>query len=511
MTLTPAWLRADRTSLRLDFAQVPRAYRDTAKLLFYALLTEDTPPGEEPITISSVRTYFTCVRHFLLWAQGSGRALAQLTGDDLDGYHGELTSQRLSVSGVYRHRRAVRMLWAYRSRMTDHLGQDPLRRPLWQAWARAHPRRYDENLTDRIPAHVMGPLLSWALRWVDDLADDVLAARAERDDIDARPPAHPDPVMALQSVLDGFRQRGQPLPTASAHVAPGRHGDEAVPNFSYLARLAGHPRCRFDKVRPRRLIEEAASDLGVDTDSPLRYRVQAQIDGQPWLEHISYYDVGQFERLLQVSCWIVIAYLSGMRDSEIKHLQRGCVSTQRDAGGRIYRHRLNGLAFKGESVHGTAATWIVTAPVARAVAVLEHLQPADEPYLFAHPRKSANHHRRQHVAERVRTSATTIKDNGTPRTSGCGRPRPRRVAWSPRARQRPHTWTHRSADPLGLRGSHCILRQHVHGISGPDHDPRGLALMTASVSTMSLIGDLVFPKPVPWTRVEPRPSVTPRT
>ncbi|PWG15369.1 hypothetical protein DF268_00725 [Streptomyces sp. V2] len=71
-TLTPTWLRADRTSLRLDFAQVPQAYRDTAKLLFYALLTEDTPPGEEPITISSVRTYFTCVRHLLLWAQGAG-------------------------------------------------------------------------------------------------------------------------------------------------------------------------------------------------------------------------------------------------------------------------------------------------------------------------------------------------------------------------------------------------------------------------------------------------------
>ncbi|WP_089107753.1 hypothetical protein [Streptomyces hyaluromycini] len=98
-----------------------------------------------------------------------------------------------------------------------------------------------------------------------------------------------------------------------------------------------------------------------------------------------------------------------MRDSEIKHLRRSCVSTQRDADGRIYRHRLHGLAFKGEGVHGAAATWIVTAPVARAVAVLERCQPADEPYLFAHPLKSANH-QRHHIAGRVRTSATTIKD-----------------------------------------------------------------------------------------------------
>lgn len=155
---------------------------------------------------------------------GPPAPLAQLTGEDLDAYHGELTRLRLSISGVLRHRRAVRLLWAYRSRLTDHLGQDPLRRPLWQAWARAHPRRYDENLTDRIPEHVMGPLLTWALRWVDDLADDVLAARAERDGIDARPPAHPDPLAALQAVLDDFRRRGQPLPTASARLATGWRG-----------------------------------------------------------------------------------------------------------------------------------------------------------------------------------------------------------------------------------------------------------------------------------------------
>ncbi|MFJ8111639.1 hypothetical protein [Streptomyces sp. NPDC096132] len=407
--LTPAWLRADRKPHRLDFTLVPPAHRETAKLLFYALLTEDTPPGEEPITISSIRAYFTCVRHVLVWAQGRQLALAELTGEDLDAYHSEVTGLRMSLSGVYRQRRAVRLLWAYRSRLADRLGQDPLRRPLWQAWARANPRRYDENLTDRIPEHLTGPLLVWALRWVDDLADDVLAARAERDAIDARPPLHPDPLAALRSVLDDFRRRGQPLPTAPDRPAAARHGTGVSPNFGYLARLAGYPQYRFSKASERRLIEEAARALGVGSDSPLHHRVQGQIDGRRWLKQISYYDVGQFERLLQVSCWIVIAYLSGLRDSEIKHLQRGCVSAQRDTGGRIYRYQLRGLAFKGEGVHGAAATWIVTAPVARAVAVLERCQPADEPYLFAHPRKSANH-QSHHVAGHVRTSGTTIRD-----------------------------------------------------------------------------------------------------
>ncbi|MEU5046301.1 hypothetical protein [Streptomyces griseorubiginosus] len=404
--LTPAWLRADRKPHRLDFALVPPAHRETAKLLFYALLIEDTPPGEEPITISSIRSYFTCVRHVLVWVQGRGLSLAQLTGEDLDAYHREVTGLRMSLSGVYRQRRAVRLLWAYRSRLADRLVQDPLRRPLWQAWARANPRRYDENLTGRIPEHIMGPLLVWALRWVDDLADDVLAARTERDGIDARPPLHPVPLVALRSVLDDFRRRGQPLPTAPDRLAAARHGTGVCPNFGYLARLAGHPQYRFGKASERRLIEEAARDLGVGSDSPLHHRVQGQIDGRRWLEQISYYDVGQFERLLQVSCWIVIAYLSGLRDSEIKHLRRGCVSAQRDTGGRIYRYRLHGLAFKGEGVHGAAATWIVTAPVARAVAVLERCQPADEPLPVrappqigqppAPPRCRARAHQRHH-------------------------------------------------------------------------------------------------------------------
>ena len=45
-TLTPAWLRADRKPHQLDFTQVPHAHRDTAKLLFYALLIQDTRPAK---------------------------------------------------------------------------------------------------------------------------------------------------------------------------------------------------------------------------------------------------------------------------------------------------------------------------------------------------------------------------------------------------------------------------------------------------------------------------------
>ncbi|WP_327277699.1 hypothetical protein OG609_43015 [Streptomyces sp. NBC_01224] len=223
--LTPAWLRVDHMPLNLDFILVPPSLRDTAKRLFYALLTQNTPPGELPILISSIRTYYGCVRRFLLWANRHGRTQAQITGEDLDDYHRHVVGLRLSVGATKGHRRAVRMLWAYRTRLPDRLAQDPLRRTVWQAWVRAHSQRTGKNLTDRIPEQVLGPLLTWALRWVDDFADDVLAARAENDTIDARPPAGPDPVVALHAFLDDYRRRGQRVARGTA--APGHRAPPA--------------------------------------------------------------------------------------------------------------------------------------------------------------------------------------------------------------------------------------------------------------------------------------------
>ncbi|MDH6626073.1 hypothetical protein M2271_003890 [Streptomyces sp. LBL] len=138
---------------------------------------------------------------------------------------------------------------------------------------------------------------------------------AERDAIDARPPAGPDLPTALAELLDDFRRRRHPLPAAPTRLASARRG-EPFPSTSYLARLLGYPVHRLDEARPRQMIAEAVGDVGVDTDCPLAHAPQGRLEGRPWLERISYYDVARMERLLLVSCWIVIAYLFGMRDSE---------------------------------------------------------------------------------------------------------------------------------------------------------------------------------------------------
>jgi hypothetical protein len=61
---------------------------------------------------------------------------------------------------------------------TDRLSLDPQRLQSWQIDNCQPPRRI-ENATERIPEEVISPLLVWALRWVNDFSDDIIAARDE--------------------------------------------------------------------------------------------------------------------------------------------------------------------------------------------------------------------------------------------------------------------------------------------------------------------------------------------
>ncbi|MFK0258662.1 hypothetical protein [Streptomyces sp. NPDC090445] len=95
-----------------------------------------------------------------------------------------------------------------------------------------------------------------------------------------------------------------------------------------------------------------------------------------------------------------------MRDSEIKHLRPGSTRTLLDGSGRPYRWTITSLAFKGEhDPSGTPATWIIGAPAARAVTVLERLQPPSTDLLF---RCLTHRHRLKPGAMTLRSSNELI-------------------------------------------------------------------------------------------------------
>ena len=406
--LNPAVHKLHTRSQTLDFTTVPACVRHVSKELFYALLTAEVD-GQEVLHVETIRKHFSSVKLFLNWQHDSGyHGLRALTDRDLEKY-ARYVRQNGGATLTQAHRlRAAEHFWRYRNKLySDQLSLDPRRLTNWLPNGSTRSSSRSENSTDRIPEQIIGPLLTWALRWTDDFADDLLAAYREWRLLNAQTEAslirHGRCRTAgtndrVRRLLSCYKREGRPLP-----------GLCGTPNYSHLAREARTVAGALKHGTPLALIRAAVADLGIADDSYLRTSARATIDGQPWRGPISYYEMPELIRLLQTAAYIVIAYLSGMRDSEVKHLQRGCLSRTMRSDGTIYRRKITSLAFKGESdVRGVSATWVVTESVERAVNVLEQLRDDDRSYLFAHPATSRAYYK---------TSSNTVATNSKTNSS----------------------------------------------------------------------------------------------
>jgi hypothetical protein len=74
----------------------------------------------------------------------------------------------------------------------------------------------------------------------------------------------------------------------------------------------------------------------------------------------------------------VIAFLSGMRDEEVRELGRDCAFTEPADDGRM-RYKLRGRVYKGARLSGEEADWVVLEVVHQAVDVLLQLNDVAGP------------------------------------------------------------------------------------------------------------------------------------
>lgn len=373
--LSPAMLKKHERRFILDFRRIPASHRETAREICYAMLAGTVPPGEERPAIVSVRTYFSEYARFLGWAAGRDTGLGSLTGADLEDYQRFLGRSLPSPGARKSACTAVRKFWLWRTSLpSGGLRFDPLHVDGWSLPA----TRAGENATGRIPEGVLGPLFAWAMRFIDDFSGDILAAdRCWRE-----PPPRENPLPAGQAVarlrswLDSQVAAGRPLPAWR-----GRASTTAI---AAEAGIGGASAARY-----QHLIDEAAAVVGTAPQTAGGQPVLGRLDGQPWIEAIlaDYTEsdgLAILARLLQDACYIALAFLSGARDSELKHLQRGCLTVERDDAGTAYRWKMRSLAFKGEAdPAGVPATWSIGEPAARAITVLEQLQPPGTQDLFA--------------------------------------------------------------------------------------------------------------------------------
>jgi hypothetical protein len=96
-------------------------------------------------------------------------------------------------------------------------------------------------------------------------------------------------------------------------------------------------------------------------------------------------DAPTYARLLLAACYIVIAYLSGMRPGEVLTLTRGCLRHDRERGlwtltGTRWKGATHADGSKAEEGAPRQAPWVVHPLVAEAVRIAEGL--GDGPFLF---------------------------------------------------------------------------------------------------------------------------------
>lgn len=249
------------------------------------------------------------------------------------------------------------------------------------------PRSVGRMRPNRWPRRPWGPLLVWAMRAVDDLAEDILAAWAERQrlmDIARASTATEDGAAALRAYLG-------PLVAAQAPLPATIYKNKIGLARRYIGGITGVSANQIERFSVREgLVAAVAQRPG---PCPLDVSVRGRIAGKPWQSVIDFNEAPSLMRHLTTAAFIVCAYLTGARPGEVLGMRFGCCPDPKpDANGKVGRHLIRSTVFKtAVDEHGNHQSsgverdvpWVAIRPVVNAIRVLERMVP-DGALLFDH-------------------------------------------------------------------------------------------------------------------------------
>lgn len=378
---------------RVDFTVIADpAQARTAKEYLYSRIRRGIPVSKcsgttRPMKITNIGAEFYEVRTILAdLARVGAPLLAQVGQENLNEVLASwkhCPDTAAGFVGVLKH------IAAHGEFLTDRLGIIPW--PGRSANQVAGRRSSLENLTPRIPEQISGHLIKAAVFYVETASGDLLNAQAEIAALEvARSKSSlgaGDARAALVAFVGHRRLAGRGLPATPYVRARSYHPGLSVlsgviqaPNERLIALLAGVGGTWYH----RELLDAAGAELGYERgglDTAISLWPDA---GAPWRSRLDPFSLGIEVSHLRTACWIVIAYLSGMRDAEVRELGRNCAVNDVGADGRS-RHKLNGRVFKDRRLPGDETDWVVLDVVHRAVGVLKSIND-DPTHLFGHSR-----------------------------------------------------------------------------------------------------------------------------
>jgi integrase len=370
---------------------------------------------------SATTIYGTCREwmRFARWLHERGiTGIAACAGDEWRDYAAG------RVNGVSRDH-AVKILgqltdlWAF-----DQLTACPsgITRPPWESEGAdgylpaAGGTAGGENMTEPIDPQVIGPLLVWAIRVVEDFSGDILAAWAENRRLTAlagNTAGSAAGKPALEAYLLPLVRSGSPLPAVS-------HKGTFMLARTFIAATTGASPAQLDRfqVRYGSLIALAARQPG---PCPLGVPVTGQVNGRPWREYMDFGEPPELMRHLGTAAAVICLYLTGMRAQEVQGLRTGCCPNPGPGpeGGIPGRHLIRSRHYKNvtdaDGNHVSAGEdrevpWVAIAPVVRAIRVLERIVPPGELLLSVTHHTFGIQHRRRAGALKAGSLNGRIED-----------------------------------------------------------------------------------------------------
>jgi integrase len=373
----------------------PAAFRPACKLYVFALLNvvDDAPrldASRSPFPhIKTIWGEMVPLRRFTIWLQDQGvTSFDQVSTEQLDRYLLHVTDAAGVSAGTKRSAlQAVMRLHLYREVLPPWCRLPGA--PLWGGASARGLAHYESswgkpNTTPRIHPDVMEPLLSAALLVADTVAADLLPA--VRKVLAMRQLAHdvaPDIRRARTRGVSLYATTTAQLDCLLAALGrtngalPGiRTGDTVDIDLRGLAVGGWLNHTELVRMKETPIMIDA-SGLPIEVNM-LRTTAFSSTSSRPWRDiPIEADELGALLRHVTAACFLVIAYLSGVRTGEALNLRRGCISRDTELGLTFMAGQQLKAGDLRRDRSPSTIPWVVTDATARAVSVLEQITASE--------------------------------------------------------------------------------------------------------------------------------------
>jgi integrase len=381
-----------REGLVCNFESIPRPFRLAVKKAVWLLINDGKPDRavrrggtrtKKWLAATTVSDFVIRIRALLKYVAKENpevRSLRGIVSETIDAYVASLDG-RIARESVGAHYTSIRLLHDLTAGLHP---SERLPAPSWADDIAFLGNRGSDNSTPPMPDAVLTPMLLWSVAFVEQFAEDILAAS---DAINAYVPSvvqdHPLTALQAEQLINAWqRDHGNALPwtdsssggIALSYMCFKLNWDTRYVRGGFKARLSPFPHM-------------VVSD---NPACPIPTPVYGTVHGRCWQpKGLDFYRLNAHRTDLQSACMFLLGLNSSMRPEELLNLElkilrddgTKCPLTERvEAPDGQVRHLLYGRTFKGQDgVDGThrpdgvVRTWAITELGATAVRVLDRL------------------------------------------------------------------------------------------------------------------------------------------